>query len=169
MAGRDGTGAGSSGRGPRRSAARMSRATTVGGRHVLRMAEAQAAAGRVIAARLRGVAAAAAGSGEDAELALMISEKMQAASAAMAASAPHVALPLMHYVEWVSQCMALWSRSLAVTGDPARAWKRFIEGVALINAAYASAMLATAAEVGSVALAPMHKAVTANDRRLRGR
>lgn len=169
MATRRRSGVRGSGGGRRRVAGSVGRATRVGSRNVVRLAEAQAAAGRVIAARLRGIAAVAAGSGDDPELGLMVTEKIEAANAALAAAAPHAALPLMHYAEWVAQCMALWSRCLALTGDPQRAWQRYVEGVALINSVYASAMLATMAEAGNAALMPAHKAVTGNDRRLRDR
>ena len=44
--------------------------------------------------------------------------------------------------------------------------ERLAEGMAYINAAYGAAMLGTMVELGSVALRPVHRAATANARRL---
>jgi hypothetical protein len=111
----------------------------------------------------------------DPELSLMMTEKVEAAAAAATAVlAPQLmAMPGLYATRWLGDQVALAARSAGqIARDPTvagavRQWQRAAEGMALINAAYATAMLGTMVELSAAALAPVHKAATANARRLR--
>jgi hypothetical protein len=109
----------------------------------------------------------------DPELALMVTEKVEAAAAAAAAVAPKLALPALHAARWLGDQATLAARGMGqLVAAPTSAlafwqgWLRLAEGAALVNAAYGAAMVATMMEMGRVALAPVHRAATANARRL---
>jgi hypothetical protein len=135
--------------------------------------EMQLAAARTIGLRVPMIAAAMRDPRllADPELALMVKEKIDAAGLVAAAAAPELALPAVHAARWMSQQAALWSRALTDVGTLSQGnawarWQKVGEGMALINGAYVAAMVGTMAELGRVTLAPVHKAATANARRL---
>jgi hypothetical protein len=108
----------------------------------------------------------------DPELTLMVTEKVQAAAAAATAVAPKLALLTLHATRWMDAQAALAARGMRQLGAPTSAvafwqgWLRLAEGAALANAAYGAAMVGTMVEMGRAALAPVHRAATANARRL---
>jgi hypothetical protein len=105
----------------------------------------------------------------DPELTLMVSEKMQAAAAVTAAVVPQLALPALHAMRWLGDHAALMARQAMTPLSLGGGWhqyQRLAEGMAYINAAYGAAMLGTMVELGAVALRPVHRAATANARRL---
>ena len=135
--------------------------------------EMQLAAARTIGLRVPMIAAALRDPRllADPELAMMVMEKVEAAGLVAAAAAPQLALPAVHAARWMGDQAALWSRALTGVGplsqgDAWARWQKVGEGMALINAAYVAAMVGTMAELGRVTLAPVHKAATANARRL---
>ena len=135
--------------------------------------EMQLAAARTIGLRVPMIAAAMRDPRllADPELAMMVMEKVEAAGLVAAAAAPQLALPAVHAARWMRQQTALWSRALTDVGTLSQGnawvrWQKVGEGMALINAAYVAAMVGTMAELGRVTLAPVHKAATANARRL---
>ena len=135
--------------------------------------EMQLAAARTIGLRVPMIAAAMRDPRllADPELAMMVMEKVEAAGLVAAAAAPQLALPAVHAARWMGDQAALWSRALTGVGplsqgDAWARWQKVGEGMALINAAYVAAMVGTMAELGRVTLAPVHKAATANARRL---
>lgn len=113
----------------------------------------------------------------DPELSLMVTEKVEAAAAAAAAVASKSALaPAVHATRWLGDHAALLARGTAGMATARSAdgvwaqWLRMAEGAALINASYGAAMLGAAVDLGAAALKPVHRAATANARRLgRGR
>jgi hypothetical protein len=138
------------------------------------LGEMQLAAARTIGLRVPRIAAAMHDPRllADPELTLMVAEKVEAAAAVATATAPQLAASAAHTARWLNAQAALWSRAC---GDAASApslcgvwnqWQRLAQGVALANAAYGAAMLGAAADLGRVALAPVHKATTGNARRL---
>lgn len=105
----------------------------------------------------------------DPELSLMMSEKVEAAAAVAAAVVPQLALPALHAARWLGDHAILLARHAMTplwSGGSWRQYQRLAEGMAYINAAYGAAMLGTMVELGSVALRPVHRAATANARRL---
>lgn len=105
----------------------------------------------------------------DPELSLMMSEKVEAAAAVAAAVVPQLALPALHAARWLGDHATLLARHAMTplwSGASWRQYQRLAEGMAYINAAYGAAMLGTMVELGSVALRPVHRAATANARRL---
>lgn len=138
------------------------------------LGEMQLAAARTIGVRMPMIAAAMSDPRQlsDPELSLMVTEKVEAVALAAAAAVPQLALPSVHAARWMGEQAALWSRAMTDHGPvPSLAgawtsWHKLAEGMALINAAYLTAMIGTAAELGRVTLAPIHKAATANARRL---
>ena len=110
----------------------------------------------------------------DPELTRMAMEKVEAAVLVAAAAAPQLTFPAVHVARWMGDQAALWSRVLTGVrptppspGDAWTRWQKVAEGMALINGAYVAAMVGTMAELGRATLAPVHKAATANARRLR--
>ncbi len=152
------------------------RAATVAADTMRDLGEMQLAAAQTIGLRVPMIAAAM---GDprllaDPELTRMAMEKVEAAALVAAAVAPQLAFPAVHAARWMGDQTALWSRALTGArltprspGDAWTRWQKVAEGMALINGAYLAAMLGTMAELGRVTLAPVHKAATANARRLR--
>jgi hypothetical protein len=108
------------------------------------------------------------------ELSRMVSEKVEASAAVGAAIVPLAGMPVMHTVRWAEDWADLCTRMSSAAASRSaqgwyRAWRRAGERMLLINAAYAAAMLGTAADAASLALTPVHRAVTANARRLTAR
>src|SRR3954447_623001 len=97
----------------------------------------------------------------DPELSLMLTEKVEAVAATTAVLAPQLmAMPGLYATRWFGDQGALVARSAGqLACDPTvagavRQWQRAAEGMALINAAYATAMLGTMVELSAAALAP---------------
>ena len=105
----------------------------------------------------------------DPELSLMMSEKVEAAAAVATAIVPRLMLPALHAARWFGDHATLLARQAMTplsSGGSWRQYQRLAEGMAYINAAYGAAMLGTMVELGAVALRPVHRAATANARRL---
>ena len=131
-----------------------------------RLLATQAAAVRVVAARMAQFAAApsAAQALIHPDMTVMLTEKVGAGTAAAMAMMPLAARPLTIQARWFAGAADLWWRCLA--SPPAR-WPGLTRDLATLNAAHGSAMLALGTELGHATLTPIWRAVMANDRRFR--
>ena len=108
----------------------------------------------------------------DPEFTLMVTEKVDAVTQSAAAASHHLADPALHGFRWFSDWMTLCTRAVVETvasprpDNVATQMHRFVEGVMLMNAAYSAALFTSAAQMGSAALAPVHKATSGNAKRL---
>lgn len=167
--------AASGGRGRAATAASLARASSRTTARALRtmrdLDEMGRAAAATIALRSQVIADAARDPARlaDPELTLMVSEKVKAAAAVAAAVVPQLMLPTMHAARWAGEHASLLVRQALAPPFPGTAWRQYqqlAEGMAYINAAYGAAMLGTLVQLGAVALRPVHRAATANARRL---